>query len=562
MTTPLLTIATTCRSFQGQSRTLQTNALRSWTKLFPECEVVVIGGDRGVKESCEELGVRQVGEVWRNDASPPMLEDLVRVAEQTARGSLLALVSADIMLTPDLIPAVQEVHSRFRQFLMIARSWNVDLDREWEFAAGWETVLRGYARDEGSLEPPDGVVHVFVFPRGMSWRLDPLAIAQTTVDSTLIYQARQSRIPVVDATNRVTSVHPHHDYYHHSCFTAGVSMNAGVIGHESSLGVPQIIFNALHATHVLGAAGVRRRFEWHPAYVVRKVVTLPALYPALRPLGPAIARLGPVWRRLHERYSRWLERRRIAGDLSTGRVPYPITVRRSPLHPAAVPPGGVECFDTPEALELNQARLDHLRSLSLPLEGKRVVDVGCGVGHLAQFFVARGCDVLCVDARKENLDRLGVLYPGLKARVFDLERDSFEDLGRFDVVFAYGVLYHLEDPFRAVRGLASICDDLLLLETMIADHPLPLVRVAEETSTYSQALQRVGSRPTPSFIVLALRAAGFRYVYAPRTPPAHRDFRFQWKSDMSDVRGGHPLRCTFVASRRALPNSSTLSLLS
>jgi SAM-dependent methyltransferase len=244
-------------------------------------------------------------------------------------------------------------------------------------------------------------------------------------------------------------------------------------------------------------------------------------------------------------------------------LPYPISIGPAPLYSAVARPGdGVECFDTPEALELNRARIDHLRSLKLPLRGKRVLDVGCGVGHLAQFFVGQGCDVLGVDARKENIERLGELYPGLKARVFDVEKDSFEELGRFDVVFAYGVLYHLENPFRALRSLASICEELLLLETMVADHPLPLVRMAEETATYNQALRNIGSRPTPSFVALGLRSAGFHHIYGPRTPPAHRDFGFMWRGDLSDSRDGHLLRCTFVASRTRLMSPALVNLLS
>ncbi len=48
--------------------------------------------------------------------------------------------------------------------------------------------------------------------------------------------------------------------------------------------------------------------------------------------------------------------------------------------------GGVECFHTAAATELNRARLAHLDSLSLPWNGKRVLDVGCGVGELTGFF--------------------------------------------------------------------------------------------------------------------------------------------------------------------------------
>jgi SAM-dependent methyltransferase len=242
-------------------------------------------------------------------------------------------------------------------------------------------------------------------------------------------------------------------------------------------------------------------------------------------------------------------------------LPYPISVGPNPLYGASVPQGGgVENFDTPGAAELNRARLTHLASLNLPLRARTVLDVGCGVGHLAQFFVQQQCQVLSVDARSENISRLRELYPTLAAKVFDLELDPLSELGRFELVFAYGLLYHLENPFRALIRLGSICEDLLLLETMVLDHHLPLVRMADETLAYSQALRNVGCRPTPSFIAIALRSAGFRHIYAPKSPPDHPDYHFSWKDDLSDTRDGHLLRCVFIASRCPVENSTLISL--
>ena len=221
----------------------------------------------------------------------------------------------------------------------------------------------------------------------------------------------------------------------------------------------------------------------------------------------------------------------------------------------------METFDSSEALSINRARLEHLHSLGLPLNERKVIDFGCGVGHLAQFFVERGCDVVCVDGRRENIERLRLLYPGLRAEIRDLDHDPLTDLGRFDVVFSYGVLYHLENPFRAIRNWAALCADLLLIETVVTDSPVPIVAYEEETSTFSQALRNVGCRPSPSFVALALRAAGFSHLYAPREAPAHPDFHFRWTGDLSWRRGESLLRCVFVASREAIANPALVTLL-
>jgi SAM-dependent methyltransferase len=222
---------------------------------------------------------------------------------------------------------------------------------------------------------------------------------------------------------------------------------------------------------------------------------------------------------------------------------------------------GVESFDAPDAVSINRGRIDCLSSLKLNLRGKSVLDVGCGVGHLARFFVQQGCEVSCVDARPENIERLKSLYPDLQARVFDLERDGAAGLGTHDIVFAFGLLYHLENPFRALRTLSAAARELLLLETVVSDHPLPLVVMCEEPTAFNQAVENIGCRPTPSFVALALRSSGFPNVYAPRVLPHHADFQVEWKSDLTDSRDGHLLRGLFIASRHPLNNPNLVALL-
>lgn len=241
--------------------------------------------------------------------------------------------------------------------------------------------------------------------------------------------------------------------------------------------------------------------------------------------------------------------------------------RQSPYPIAGVPAelptggGGLSVFEASGAAAINRARMEHLESLGLPISGKSVLDVGCGVGHLAQFFVEHGCRTLCIDARSENIQRLRTLYPTLEAAVANVETDRLAGFGLFEIVFCYGLLYHLANPLAGLANLAQACGDLLLLETVISDCALPVCRLADEPSeTLNQAVGGIGCRPTPAFIAMALTRLGFPFVYAPLTPPSYPDFEFEWLGDLADSRDGHPLRCVFVASRTEL-ESSQLTLL-
>ena len=222
---------------------------------------------------------------------------------------------------------------------------------------------------------------------------------------------------------------------------------------------------------------------------------------------------------------------------------------------------GVELFDTAEAASINRARLEHLDSLGLPLDGRRVLDVGSGPAHLAQFFVSRGCEVVSTDAREENIERMNELYPRHAGYVADVEDTDFSSFGRFDVVFCYGLLYHLENPVRALRNIGAVCDDLLLLETMVCDFNEPILRLEDEYLSANQALHGIAHRPSPAWVGMALNRVGFRHVWIAREPPDHPDYLFEWRNDATTSRDGHLLRAIFVASRRPLTNKHLVPII-
>src|SRR4029077_20301018 len=110
-------------------------------------------------------------------------------------------------------------------------------------------------------------------------------------------------------------------------------------------------------------------------------------------------------------------------------LPYPVEVRRRDHGSEGIRRhGGLEVFDAPNAVAINQARIANLASMGLPLAGKRVLDIGCGVGHLGARLGEMGGNVVCVDGRESNIASLRTRYPRLEAHVGNVET---EDLSRF-----------------------------------------------------------------------------------------------------------------------------------
>lgn len=209
----MLTLFTIPKSFRGHADVIQRNAIRSWTMLRPECEIIVFGDDEGTADVARTLRVRHVADVACNEYGTPLINDVFEKAQQLAAHNVLCYVNADIILLDDFVDAVDYVARRKRRFLMAGQRWNIDVAEPLHFGPGWEEELRSCVAAEGELFDPSGIDY-FVFRRGIWGEIPPFAIGRTLWDNWLIYRARERGVAVVDATGRITAIHQNHDYGH------------------------------------------------------------------------------------------------------------------------------------------------------------------------------------------------------------------------------------------------------------------------------------------------------------------------------------------------------------
>ncbi len=204
-------------------------------------------------------------------------------------------------------------------------------------------------------------------------------------------------------------------------------------------------------------------------------------------------------------------------------------------------------FLAPNAHAINQARQSHLASLGLDLKGRKVLEVGAGIGLHTPFFLERGCTVTVTDGRPDNVAEIARRHLGVKTAIVDLEIDRPIELGRFDVVYCYGLLYHLSNPQRALARLADVCDGQLLLETAVSPGTHDELLLVRDPDAFNQAISGIGCRPTRLWILNRLKSL-LGYGYIPRTQPDHVDFPADWVH--TPIQTMH--RSIFVGSRTPL----------
>jgi SAM-dependent methyltransferase len=200
-------------------------------------------------------------------------------------------------------------------------------------------------------------------------------------------------------------------------------------------------------------------------------------------------------------------------------------------------------------LRINQRRQEHLVTLGLDLRNKNVWEVSAGIGDHTSFFLDRDCRVTCSEVRPELIEILRHRYPKVPVCELNLEEPDVGFRSEFDIVYCYGLLYHLKEPARALRFMAERCRGKLLLETCVSlGTDLDPHLVAESAGQVSQAFSGIGCRPTRSWIFNELRSL-FPFVYLPLTQPNHEQFPVDWQAAKFPE---NLIRSIFIASRQEL----------
>ncbi len=108
--------------------------------------------------------------------------------------------------------------------------------------------------------------------------------------------------------------------------------------------------------------------------------------------------------------------------------------------------------------EINPLRLDAIDRIA-PLEGRRVLDVGCGGGILSEAMAARGAHVTGIDMAEKPL-KVAQLHLLESGREVDYRNTTVESIaqsepGTYDIVTCMEMLEHVPDPASTVHACGA-----------------------------------------------------------------------------------------------------------
>jgi SAM-dependent methyltransferase len=156
------------------------------------------------------------------------------------------------------------------------------------------------------------------------------------------------------------------------------------------------------------------------------------------------------------------------------------------------------------------------------LKGKRVLDLGCNAGYWSLAAAEAGADfVLGVDGRQMHVDQANFVfevkgidkgrYQFAEGNVYDFDYAKY---GEFDIVFCFGLLYHIAKPVSLIELISEVNTDVLVLDTGIVRGPGSFLRYRQEKMDDPRAAMEyeLVSSPTKGAVRDIVRNFGYQVV--------------------------------------------------
>ncbi|QGZ37010.1 class I SAM-dependent methyltransferase [Stappia indica] len=184
-------------------------------------------------------------------------------------------------------------------------------------------------------------------------------------------------------------------------------------------------------------------------------------------------------------------------------------------------------------------------SLGRPFASLRTLDLGCLEGGMSFHFAKFGAKALGLEVRESNVAKCNFTASAAKLdNLSFIQGDMLDipsDIGKFDVILAAGILYHVDAPdlLGFLTRLREICSGVVIFDTHVAMDCLEVFEAGSSGKIYGRSIveHEGGSSdgakdkrswashrndyafwPTERSLMNLLNEAGFVFAYKPMLP--------------------------------------------
>ena len=259
----MLTFFTTAKPFYGHDGIIQRNALKSWTLLHPDVEVILFGDEDGAAEVCADLRIRHERHVERYESKFPYVNFMFARAQEITRHQFVCYSNCDIVLFSDFWKAFERARAWRKRFLLVGQRWDADITQPVNFDdQNWASNLRQLAVMHGVHQYPD-FVDFFLFRNGLYDQIPPLVVGYSYWDHWMVWKALSVEAPVLDASPFIVPVHQNHGYRTTPERFKGSHADRIAMRNFKLSGNGKQLRSIADATYVLGPERIKRNTKRH-----------------------------------------------------------------------------------------------------------------------------------------------------------------------------------------------------------------------------------------------------------------------------------------------------------
>ena len=156
------------------------------------------------------------------------------------------------------------------------------------------------------------------------------------------------------------------------------------------------------------------------------------------------------------------------------------------------------------------------------LKGKRVLDIGCNAGFWSLQAIEAGCDyILGVDGRQMHVDQANLVFEtkGIDADRYDfvlgdIFEYDFAQHGEFDIVFYFGLMYHINKPVVLMEKIAAVNSDVVIIDTDLSTLKGPFLEIHHEPldDPRNAVFNTMVLWPTKQAVAAIARQSGYEVI--------------------------------------------------
>lgn len=199
-------IFTVPKPFRGEFAEIQKIAIESWLQMKPAPTIILLGNEYGVKDVAKRYGLVHRAVIKTSEKGIPLVNSVFDEVLERYADTTYLYVNSDIIFLNSPTRIATTLSKQFPEYLAIGQRY--------------EMGMGGKSTHEIRQLIKNGVLHLknhswmdyFLFTPHVFSSIPPFLLGRTFWDKWLVWDALQKKIPVIDITKDLFTVHQSHSY--------------------------------------------------------------------------------------------------------------------------------------------------------------------------------------------------------------------------------------------------------------------------------------------------------------------------------------------------------------